>query len=551
LEHPVSARYITRWLSAGAAAGTIAALGACGGGSASSATVAEAKKNIQFVNTTAAATGPLAQAVWLLPKEPGSLDLSNDNANDQSDVVMTNVCEKLNRLNPDMTVGPGLATKYEWTTPTTLTFTLRDNVTFHDGARMTVDDVLWSMKRNATEGNSEADEFVNVKSFAQSGPNQITFTMTQPDAVFVEALAGDAGLVQERKSVEAQGKDFGGPTGKDACSGPFTLSEWRPGQQVVLKKAAQYWDTGRAAKTGELTFKWGSDDAIVNSLVTGSAQGAYLENIALGARLSKTGTTTVSQGPDTRVWSLMATERGGLADPNVRKALSLALDRDGINRAGFTGLGQPYKEPVGSGAWGYERETFQAAYDKLAGSPAKPSDADIAEAEKMVSAAATTQPIVVASDGSSIRNVLANAVVDAAQKIGLKASILQIPTAQYGDFYDNVDLRKKADLFADDYFISKNDPVGFYKNGASTSSVQWVLKDPAYDKLVKQGRAALDPKQRAAIAIEMAQKWADAKPWISAIQSPSTVALSDKVTGVPASGSFHYYPWAADLGTKG
>jgi peptide/nickel transport system substrate-binding protein len=39
-------------------------------------------------------------------------------------------------------------------------------------------------------------------------------------------------------------------------------------------------------------------------------------------------------------------------------------------------------------------------------------------------------------------------------------------------------------------------------------------------------------------------------PWISVVQSPSTVALSSKVTGVPASGSFTYYPWAADLGTK-
>ena len=35
------------------------------------------------------------------------------------------------------------------------------------------------------------------------------------------------------------------------------------------------------------------------------------------------------------------------------------------------------------------------------------------------------------------------------------------------------------------------------------------------------------------------------------MQSPSTVALSAKVTGVPASGSVRYYPWAADLGTKG
>jgi peptide/nickel transport system substrate-binding protein len=459
----MSARSISRGLRAGAAIGVIAALGACGDGSGSPTNVADAKKNVQLVNTTEAATGQLAQAVWFLPKEPGNLDLTNDAANDQSDVVMTNVCEKLNKLNPDMSVTPGLASKYEWTTPTTLVFTLRGNVTFHDGSAMTVDDVLFSMKRNATEGNSEADEFVNVKSVAQSGPDQITFTMTQPDAVFVEALAGDAGVVQQRKAVETQGKGYGGPGSTIGCTGPFTLSEWKPGQQVVLKKAAQYWDSAHAAKTDQITFKWGSDDAIANSLLTGAAQGAYLENIALGARLSKTDGITVAQGPSTRVWSLMATERGGLTDPQLRKALSLAIDRDGINRAGLFGLGQPWKEPVGSGAWGYEKDTFQAAYDNLAGSPDKPSDADITEAKKLVTAAGNTTPIVVSSDGSPVRNVLANAVVDAARKIGLEASIVQIPTAQYGDFYDNVDLRKKADLFADDYFISKMDPVGFYK----------------------------------------------------------------------------------------
>ena len=126
-----------------------------------------------------------------------------------------------------------------------------------------------------------------------------------------------------------------------------------------------------------------------------------------------------------------------------------------------------------------------------------------------------------------------------------------MPTIQYSDFYDNPELRAKTDLFMDDYYISKTDPVGFYKNGASTSEVQWVFKDPAYDQLVKDGRAALDPVKRAQIAVELAKRWADAKPWISAIQSPNTVVLSQKVTGVPASGSVRYYPWAADLGVKG
>ncbi|WP_426245026.1 ABC transporter substrate-binding protein [Nocardioides sp. LHG3406-4] len=546
----MSASTPRRWLAAGVSVCAMTALTAACSASSPSDNAAEAKKSVKLVNSTPAATGQLDQATWLMSKEPVSLDLDNDGANSQTDLIMSNVCERLNKLGTDLTLGPGLASEYEWTTPTTLVFTLRDDVTFHSGAPMTADDVVWSMERHRN-GDSEGDEFVNVTDIEKTGDHEVTFTLGQSDAVFIESLAGDAGVVYERKALEAQGDDFGTPSGKDACSGPFTLDSWSSGEKVVLTKAEDYWDADKAAKTDELTFKWGSDDAIVNSLVTGSAQGAYLENLASATRLSEGGATTVSQGPDTRVWNLMATERGGLTDPNLRKALSLALDRDGINRAAFAGLGQPWKEPVGSGAWGYERSTFETAYDDLAGSPAKPSADDIAEAKKLVEAAGTTKPIVVASDSTPVRNVLANAVVDAAKKIGLEASITQIPTVQYGDYYSSPEVRQEADLFSDDYFISKNDPVGFYKNGASDSEVQWLLNDPAYDQLVKDGRAALDDGERADIAIEMATMWADQMPWIAAIQSPSTVAMSSEVTGVPASGSYRYYPWAADLGTTG
>ncbi len=549
----MSARSARRWGLGAVALCTAAALTtACGGPSAQSKNAATARKNVRQGDVTPAATGTLAKATWLMPKEPVNLDLTSDRSDDQSDLIMANVCERLNKLNPNLTVSPGLASKFEWTTPKTLVFTLRQNVTFHDGTPMTADDVLWSMKRNATKGNSESDEFVNVSSVEKTGANQITFHMTQPDAVFVEALAGDAGVVQERRSVETQGKAFGTPSGKDACSGPFELKQWTAGQQIVITKAAHYWNTAEEAKTNEVTFKWADDDAVVNSLLTGSAQGAYLETISSAARLAGKGSpTTVAQGPDTRVWSLMATERGGLKDVRLRRALSLALDRAGVDRAALADFGQPWKQPVGSGAWGYEKATFQAADNKLQGSPAKPTAADISAAKKLVAQVGTTQPLVVASDGTPVRNALANAIVSAAQQIGLKASIIVIPTTQYGDFYDDPAFRKKADLWSDDYFISKNDPVGFYKNGASTSEVQWLLKDPAYDKLVKRARAAIDPKQRAQLAIQLAQRWADAKPWISAVLSPTTVVLSDKVTGVPSSGCYRYYPWAADLGVSG
>lgn len=529
-------------------AGAAALVAACGGAPVSPGA---AKENVRLVDSTPPATGQLASATWLMAKEPSTLDLDNDAAGVSSDIILANVCERLLQLQPDLTVEPGVAESYEWTTPTTLVFTLREGVEFHGGGTMTADDVVWSLRRHAAEGANESDEFVNVASIDKTGDDQVTVTMTQPDAVFVQALAGDAGIVLSRAAVEAQGDAYGTPNGTDACSGPLVLDAWNSGQSIVLRRFDGYWNADRASKVDEITFRWADEDALVNSLLTGEAHGTYLENIAAGARLASGGTTTVSQGPDTRVWDLMVTERGGLADPRLRRALSLALDRDGVSRAALAGLGVPAREPVGPGAWGYEADTFQRAYDDIEGAPDKPSAEDIAEAKELVADVGATTPIVVAADGTGVRDVIANAVVDAAGKIGLRASIVRIPNAQYSDFYTSAEARKQADLFIDDYFISKSDPVGFYKNGASDATVQWLLNDPAYDELVKQARAELDDATRAGLAIDLAKRWAEAMPWIPVVQSPTTVVLSDEVTGVPASGCYRYYPWAADLGSKG
>jgi peptide/nickel transport system substrate-binding protein len=523
-------------------------LAACGNPPVTST---EAKQNVKLVDSTPPAAGALEQATWFMAKEPTTLDLDNDAAGVGSDMVLANVCERLVQLQPDLTIKPGLAEKYEWTSPNTLVFTVRTGVTFHSGATLTADDVVWSLQRHAADGANESDEFTGVTSIAKTGDNQVTVTLKAADAVFLQAMAGDAGVVLERRAVESQGATYGTPSGTDACSGPFSLQAWNSGQNVVLAKYDKYWNTSRAAKAKKVTLRWADDDALVNSLVTGAADGAYLENISSATRLATGGSTTVSQGPDTRVWSLMVTERGALSDARLRKALSLALDREGVSRAALAGFGQPAKEPVGPGAWGYEADAFRAAYDKLGGSPAKPSEQDIEAAKKLVAEVPDKQPVIVASDTTPARGVIANALVDAAKKIGLEASIVQIPTQQYGDYYSSKEARQKADLYTDDYFISKNDPVGFYKNGSSKSTVQWLLKDPQYDKLIDQARAALDNGERAKLAIELAGRWADAMPWISVVQSPSTVVLGNKVTGVPASGCYRYYPWAADLGTKG
>ncbi|WP_425473631.1 ABC transporter substrate-binding protein [Streptomyces tailanensis] len=133
--------------------------------------------------------------------------------------MLSNVCERLYQLQPDMSVRPSLVEKETRPDAKTLVLTLRDGVTFHDGSTMTADDVLHSLRRHAEPEMEQSDEFESVSGMAKTGDREITIRFEQPDALFTQALAGDAGLVYNREQVEQAGGDFGTPGQGDACSG--------------------------------------------------------------------------------------------------------------------------------------------------------------------------------------------------------------------------------------------------------------------------------------------------------------------------------------------
>lgn len=508
--------------------------------------------DIPFSATTPAASGPVDSVTWMLPQEPATLDTDIDSGATEN-TILANVCERLMQVQPDLSTAPHLAQSAEWVDDSHVVFTLRTDATFHDGSAITADDVLWSMQRHSREEADESDEYANVEKIEKTGNAEITVTMSQPDAIFIQAMAGNGGIIWNPRVVEAQGDAFGTPSSPDACSGPYELTDWTPGTSVTITKAENYWDADREVLAGEVVFTWAEQAAVVNSLTSGESQGAYLDSPVAAVALADVESVTLTQGPATNAWSLITTDRGAVVDERIRQALSLALDREGIAEAAFGGLAQPWKTPLGSGAWGYEVEAFQTAYDKLEGAPASPSEADIEAAKQLVEeAGAPDEPIIIASDGQSTRNVISNALVDAAKNIGLEAEIITVPSQQYGDFYSDEELRNQADFWSDEYYISKNDPVGFYKNGASTAYVNFVgYSNPEYDSLVKQAQATPDEAERAELANQLQAMWVDATIWVPVVQSPSTVALSTSVTGVPASAAYLYYPWAADLGTKG
>jgi peptide/nickel transport system substrate-binding protein len=531
-------------------AGLVGLTAACGGTAAT--TKAPDVASLTLVDQTAKAAGPLEKATWLLGEEPGTLDLDIDGGTPNR-TVMTNVCERLMQTQPDMTVKPWLAEKVDQPTPTTMVFTLRAGTTFHDGTPMTAADVVWSLERHAAEGMNESDEFEDVESVKKTGDAQVTVTFKKANALFIQAMAGDAGIVLNRKVVERLGKDYGTPGHEDACSGPYRLGEWKSGTEITIERDDAYWNKDVKPLTKAVTFRWADDSAMVNSLVTAAADGAYLAETGAAVALAKNPAVNVAYGPTTRVFVLLPTDRGIMKDSRIRRALSLVIDRSGIAKSGFAGLARPWKVPVGAGAWSYERPAFQDAYDRLQGAPGAPDDATMAEAKKLVQEAGSpATPIVVATDGDQARSVIANAVVDAAGKLGLVAEIKTVPSSEFGAFYTDKAKRAQVDLVPDDWYITKSDPVGFYDNGLSGSSNNWVGFDsPDYDALVAKALETTDDAQRAKHVIDLQNRFTADMVWISLVEVPSTVVLNKKVTGPPASMTYFGYPWAVDLGAAG
>ncbi|MYW01540.1 ABC transporter substrate-binding protein [Streptomyces sp. SID3343] len=528
------------------------ALTACSKNSTTDASDPVKVPQLTLTDTTPKAAGPVDSVRWLLAKEPKSLDLDVKSGND-SNAVLANVCERLFQTQPDLTMRPHLAETATYADPKTLVLKLRAGVTFHDGSPMTVDDVVWSLQRHAADGNNESDEFERVQSIERTGDTEVTIRLKEPDALLTKALAGNAGIVLDREQAEPAGKDYGTPGHGDACSGPYKLKEWKAGSQISVERYDAYWDKNVKPLTRTATFTWADENAMVNSMTTGAADGTFLDSMSAVTPLVANKQLTVAYGSSSRTWTLIPTERGGMKDARARRALSLALDRTGIAKSAFGGLAQPWKTPLGPGAWGYEKATFQAGYDALQGAPARPTTADLDAAKKLVAELGPNQPaIVVANDGTPTRNLIANATVDAAKKIGLKAEIKTMSGADFASLYTDVGLRKQVDLVPDDWWISKSDPAGFYDNGLTGSSNNWVgYSSPDYDKVIDEALRTGDDPARAKLLVDAERRFTADAVWLPLVQIPSVVVLSGKLTGAPASMSIIAYPWLVDLGAKG
>lgn len=506
----------------------------------------------ELTTTTDAPSGDLDSFTWVSYAEPFSLDYvyAFDYADNQ---VLANVCESLLRLNPDYTLSPGLAESFEHPTPETWVYTIRDGVTFHDGTPLTAADVVASMNRHLDPavGSSWYSVYQNVVSIEQTGDRQVTVTESLPDSQFNLAMGGSAGVIESAATLEASGADYGNSTGGVNCTGPFSLAEWKSGESITLQRYDDYWDDELRARSGEVEFIFMNDStARVNALKSGEVDGGWMIPMDAVAQLESSGVGDVHFGMSTAVSSLIVSNLDGpLGDLRVRKALLMALDRQGIVDAAAKGYGDVTNALTTESVWvGASDSALESAFEGLEEYPH-----DLEEAKRLVEeAGAAGEEITYATApiGSDF-NIIAQATAAAAESIGLKATIETVTPNAYTALFSDPSAREGIDLFYTVWYLSSPDPLEMYsvlRTDEFSNYGGW--SDPEFDQVVNEAIAIDDPAARSEKTAEAQRMANEQLPWLPLFTGPMPVFVGERITGVAPSIAFLYHPWAATIGAR-
>ena len=232
--------------------------------------------------------------------------------------VRYGVGETLFRLDDNMKPQPWLAEKAENVEPTVWRITLKDNVTFSNGEKMTADKVIASLKRTA-EVNKRAAWLEGAVYTAEG--NVLTIRTKEPYATLVNDLCDPYAVILD----VAGTKDF---ENAPICTGPFVMSAFESDKHAVMEKNPKYW--GGDVKADEIEYTKIADfNTLAMALQSGEIDVALDLSPETAETVAANDKFTVVKTPQTRTYQLYM-NLDKLTDPAVRQAIMYGTDKKTI-----------------------------------------------------------------------------------------------------------------------------------------------------------------------------------------------------------------------------
>ncbi|WP_143073509.1 ABC transporter substrate-binding protein [Actinokineospora terrae] len=234
---------------------------------------------------------------------------------------------------PSGTLRPVLASALPEPSADGLSWTarLRDDVSFTNGGALDAAVVAAAYRRVLDPASALRDRFWMLDKVNAVDQRTVRFDLRQPYADFLDLLV---------LGIPAQASTPAKPIG----TGPYQLVEWRPGQQMTLTANKAYFGGRPAITTVTVEFIQDDQDR-AKRMRDGKLDGTELPP-RLAREFSKADGLTVVEQRAADVHAVAFADQGVTADPAVRLALNLAVDRQEIVNDALAGQGVPLSLPV-------------------------------------------------------------------------------------------------------------------------------------------------------------------------------------------------------------
>lgn len=289
----------------------------------------------------------------VLPEQPANLEPCRSIRADIGRVINMNITETLTVTNPATgEVVPHLATEWTQVDPQTWQFTLRDGVTFQDGAPLNAKAVVNSVNRLMNPA-------LTCDSRSKFGDQKLTASAVDERTVQIQSSIPNPIMPTLMSTVQivAPSLPFDAETNEPAGTGPYVLQEATP-ERIVLSRNPDYW--GEAPAVEEATFVWRGESAIRAAMVeTGEAD--LTPAIAVQDATNPETDFAYLNSETTRMRIDM--QIPPLDDARIREALNISIDWDGMGEALFGADVLRASQMVVPGIRGHNEALQPWAYD--------------------------------------------------------------------------------------------------------------------------------------------------------------------------------------------
>lgn len=417
-----------------------------------------------------------------LVNEPSSLD-PQVQWNPDSYYVYRNIFDNLVTRDDKGEIIPQVATAWKQVSDTEIEFDLRSDIAFHDGSKLTADDVVYSVKRitDPKFASPQLGQFDKITDAIALSPTKVKLVTAGPYPALLAQLVKLS--IVPKAVVEAVGKDAFNL--KPVGSGPYKFESWQRGVNVQLTRNDAYW--GTKAPFPAAVFRAVPDAATrLANLQAGASDLVVTLDADQAAQLKSSPKAQALIGLTERVaYVRLNTTKPPFDNPKLRLAAAYAIDKQAMIDGLLGGHDKPVPELLTPAIFGWvdgikapEHDLAKAKALIAEAGPAAKAEIDLA-----------TSPVFDQRIVQAIQQMLTEAGFNV--KIAMSDMATYLKRAQAGPETTSL-------LSFGRWSCACQDADGVLFPLLHKSSGWSAYRNPKMDALLEEARATLDTSKRLA-----------------------------------------------------